>query len=119
MFYHAYPIFLATSMTSKTTKKAIPVATASVIAACAACCVASLALPTAVMMGTGGVLAWFVDYSGWVAGVGIALVLAGWVWTFRRGSRQARPSGGTLWLMAAITALLPTAFAWAWLQAGS
>ncbi|MCK1637442.1 hypothetical protein IVA95_07540 [Bradyrhizobium sp. 157] len=94
---------------------AVTLATGAV--ACGACCVLPLALPAALLAGTGGVLAWFANMHLWITGLAVLAVIGAWGWIAWQTRRtRCKPAASTLYVMVAATALMSTAVLWPFIE---
>jgi hypothetical protein len=85
--------------------------------ACAAACVAPLALPAVMLAGMGTTLAWLAGAHGWMTVLAILAAAAAWLWICRQAHRsRLRPSPSTLRVMGITTFLLVLAVVWPLLE---
>lgn len=79
------------------------------VLSCAACCVLPLALPAALLAGTGATLGWLESASPWLRLLSLAIVATAWlmIWrhSMRTGKRAARPTIVLLGLSTVLTAI--------------
>jgi hypothetical protein len=88
-------------------------ATATGALALAVCCVLPFALPAVAMAAGGGVIAWLARAQGWMMGLALIAVAAGWIWVGWQSLRHnARPATPTVGAMGAASLLLVLAAVW-------
>ena len=91
----------------------IATATATGALALAVCCVLPFALPAVAMAAGGGVIAWLARAQGWMMGLALIAVAAGWIWVGWQSLRHnARPATPTVGAMGAASLLLVLAAVW-------
>ena len=90
---------------------------AGAVLACSACCVLPLALPAVALGGAAGLVAWMEAVHGWITGLSIVFLLAGWAFVamqaHRTGKRAAR---ATISMLLAATGLTLVALSWPLLE---
>jgi hypothetical protein len=87
--------------------------TATGALACAACCVLPFALPSVMLTGVGGLIAWIARSAGWIANLALIAVAGGWVWLVWPSVRaRIRPAKSTLCAMGIATVASALALSW-------
>jgi hypothetical protein len=91
----------------------VATATACSALACAACCVLPFALPSVMLTGIGGLIAWMARSAGWIADLALIAVAGGWVWLVWQSVRaRMKPAKSTLCAMGIATVASALALGW-------
>jgi hypothetical protein len=92
-------------------------APARIALACAAACVAPLAVPAVVLAGTGSMLAWLAGAHSWMTVLATLAVAAAWLWVWRHAIRTGfRPAPSTFRILGIATFLLALAMLWPFIE---
>ncbi len=88
-------------------------ASSAAVLSCAACCVLPLALPAALLAGTGATLGWLESASPWLRLLSVVIVAAAWLMIWRQSVRTGkRAARSTIILLGLSTVLTVISLLW-------
>lgn len=76
---------------------------------CAACCVLPLALPAALLAGTGATLGWLESASPWLRLLSVVVVAAAWLMIWRKSVRTGKKAARSTMILLGVSTVLTAA----------